>query len=98
MGAAMAALWSCRSGCGAKFPGEHNDTAGASAKSCGERCIPGFGRPVVFDTKLSEFEPAFSDPVHVLIRCMSSAPAMAIEAFRNRFKPSIGPKRSWIDR
>ena len=33
-----------------------------------------------------------------LIRCMSSTPAMVIEAFRKRFKPSIGPKRSLIDR
>ena len=33
-----------------------------------------------------------------LIRCISSTPAMTIDALRNRFIPSIGPKRSLIDR
>ena len=33
-----------------------------------------------------------------LIRCVSSMPAMAIEAHRQRFNPSIGPKQSLIDR
>jgi hypothetical protein len=32
--------------------------------SCGENCIPDFGRPVVFDAKLSEFELTFPDPMH----------------------------------
>src|SRR5450759_4658138 len=32
------------------------------------------------------------------MRCVSSMPAMVIEAHRKRFNPSIGPKRSLIDR
>lgn len=32
------------------------------------------------------------------IRCMRSTPAIVIEAFRNRFKPSMAPKRCLIDR
>ena len=38
--------------------------SGALHGSCGENCIPDFGRRFVFDAKLSEFELTFSDPVH----------------------------------
>jgi len=32
--------------------------------SCGENSIPDFGRPVVLNAKLSEFELTFPDSVH----------------------------------
>jgi hypothetical protein len=38
--------------------------SGTLRGSCGENCIPNFGRPVVFDAKLSEFELTFPDPIH----------------------------------
>jgi hypothetical protein len=66
--------------------------SGTLRGSCGENCVPDFGRPVVLDAKLSEFELTFPD------RCISSMPAMVIEALRKRFNPSIGIKRSLIDR
>ena len=38
--------------------------SGTLRGSCGENSIPDFGRPVVFDAKLSEFELTFPDPMH----------------------------------
>jgi hypothetical protein len=38
--------------------------SGTSRGSCGENCVPDFGRPVVLDAKLSEFELTFPDSVH----------------------------------
>ena len=38
--------------------------SGTLRGSCGENSIPHFGRPVVFDAKLSEFELTFPDPMH----------------------------------
>jgi hypothetical protein len=38
--------------------------SGALRGSCGENSIPDFGRPVVFDAKLSEFELTFHDAMH----------------------------------
>ena len=32
--------------------------------SCSENGVPDFGRPLVFDAKLSEFELTFSNPMH----------------------------------
>ena len=51
-------------GCGANFWYQRNERSGALHGSCGENCIPDFGRRFVFDAKLSEFELTFSDPVH----------------------------------
>jgi hypothetical protein len=38
--------------------------SGTLRGSCGENCVPDFGRPVVLDAKLSEFELTFPDSVH----------------------------------
>jgi len=38
--------------------------SGTLRGSCGENSIPDFGRPVVLDAKLSEFELTFPDSVH----------------------------------
>ncbi len=38
--------------------------SGTVRASCGENSIPDFGRPVVLDAKLSEFELTFPDSVH----------------------------------
>jgi len=38
--------------------------SGTLRGSCGENSIPDFGRPVVLDAKLSEFELTFPDPMH----------------------------------
>jgi hypothetical protein len=38
--------------------------SGTLLGSCGENSIPDFGRPVVLDAKLSEFELTFPDSVH----------------------------------
>ncbi|MGO9723012.1 MAG: hypothetical protein ACLPOA_21090, partial [Methylocella sp.] len=37
--------------------------SGALDGSCGENCIPNFGRRFVFNAKLSEFELTFPDPM-----------------------------------
>ena len=60
--------------------------------SCGENSIPDFGCPVVFDAKLSEFELTFPDPMDEFNTGDGE------RGVRNRFNPSIGPKRSLIDR
>ena len=38
--------------------------SGTLRGSCGENCVPDFGRPVVLDAKPSEFELTFPDPMH----------------------------------
>ena len=38
--------------------------SGTLRGSCGENCVPDFGRAVVLDAKLSEFELTFPDSVH----------------------------------
>jgi ATP-binding cassette subfamily B protein len=38
--------------------------SGTLRGSCGENCVPDFGRPIVLDAKLSEFELTFPDSVH----------------------------------
>jgi hypothetical protein len=32
--------------------------------SCGENCIPDFGRSFAFEAKLADFELTFPDPMH----------------------------------
>jgi hypothetical protein len=60
--------------------------------SCGENCIPNFGRCFVFDAKLSEFELIFPDPMREFDAGNRRT------ALQNCLKPSIGPSRSLIDR
>jgi hypothetical protein len=38
--------------------------SGTLRGSCGENCVPDFGRAVVLDAKLSKFELTFPDSVH----------------------------------
>jgi len=66
--------------------------SGTLRGSCGENCIPNFRRSFAIDAELSEFELTFPDPMHEFNA------AMVIEAHRKRFNPSIGPRRSLIDR
>jgi hypothetical protein len=51
-------------GCGANVGVNATKLSGTLRGSCGENCIPNFGRPFVFDVKLSEFELIFPDPMH----------------------------------
>ncbi len=51
-------------GSGANFRNQCNETLGNLTRLCGEYSIPDFGRPIVFDGKLSEFELTFPDPSH----------------------------------
>jgi aryl-alcohol dehydrogenase-like predicted oxidoreductase len=64
---------------------------GACRGSRGEHCIPNLGSGSVLDAKHPEFE-------LILIRCMSSMPAIVVTARRKCLKPSIGPSRSLTDR